>query len=117
MARIVVFDTVTDSSRLLERLLEAAGHKVVACSNRAEVLQSIDIEAPDLLVARVRAHVRESMHAAPLFEEITGRLKILAIADHPADCQDLCRDADVLIDPAHIDNIQARVQELIGAQG
>jgi len=115
VARIVVFDSVIDSSLLLKRLLEGAGHDVTLCSTRDGLLLTVNADTPDLLVARVRRSFREGASAAQLFREVKDRLKILVITDHFPDRLESSLGADVLIDPGDIDRIESKVTELLSA--
>jgi two-component system cell cycle response regulator CpdR len=117
--RILLAEDDDSMRRFLERALERAGYRVIACANGAEAYDRLKPGAFTLLLTDIVMPEMDGIELARKASELDPHLKIMfitgfaAVALHP-DAQ-APRDARILSKPVHLRDLVQEVDRLLAA--
>lgn len=117
--RILLAEDDDSMRRFLERALERAGYRVIACATGAEAYERLKPGVFTLLLTDIVMPEMDGIELARKASELDPRLKIMfitgfaAVALHP-DTQ-APRDARILSKPVHLRDLVQEVDKLLAA--
>ncbi len=117
MATILILDEEADSRTLLTRVLERMGHKIFAFKTGREASEWAGSHIPDLGIINVSQRRGPGIPVLGRLKEVNPDLKVMVITDGFSD--ELCEGwfvDDFVVKPVDIDQVEIKVQELLGSQ-
>jgi two-component system cell cycle response regulator CpdR len=117
--RILLAEDDDSMRRFLERALERAGYRVVACATGAEAFERLRPGAFTLLLTDIVMPEMDGIELARRASELDPALKIMfitgfaAVALHPG--AEAPKDARVLSKPVHLRDLVQEVDRLLAA--
>jgi DNA-binding NtrC family response regulator len=117
MALILVVDDELDAGRLLERVLTASGHRVVALAERDQALLWLQSRTPDLVLLDIKIRGGSGMSVLQHLHEHLPETKVIIITGHPSvETRSKAQQYGVKeywAKPIELDELEKRVNELL----
>lgn len=117
MGLILVVDDELDAGRLLERVLAASGHKVVAIADRERALQWLQRHTPDLVLLDVKIRGGSGMCVLRSVHEHLPETKVVVMTGYPsAETRSMAEHygaKEYWTKPIELDDLEKRVNGLL----
>jgi two-component system, response regulator RegA len=117
MALILVVDDELDAGRLLERVLAASGHRVVALADRDQALAWLRSRTPDLVLLDIKIRGGSGMSVLQHLHEHLPETKVVIITGYPSvETRSKAQQYGVMeywTKPIELDELEKRVNELL----
>ncbi len=119
MAVILVVDDEQDACTMLDRILSAVGHEVVAFNEGHEALLWLERHKPDLTVLDLKLQNLDGIFLLRHIRERDPHAKVVILTAYPsAETSNqalLLGAAKYLIKPIEIDDLEANVEEVLSS--
>lgn len=117
MGLILVVDDELDAGRLLERVLAAGGHEVVAIGDQDQALKWLRSHTPDLVLLDIKIRGGSGMNVLQHLHECLPETKVVVITGHPSvETRSKAQQYGVeeyWTKPIELDELEKRVNELL----
>lgn len=117
MGLILVVDDELDGGRLLERVLTASDHKVVALADRDQALQWLQGHTPDLVLLDIKIRGGSGMSVLQHLHAYLPATEVVVITGYPsAETRSTAQQYGVKeywTKPIELDELEKRVNELL----
>lgn len=117
MGLILVVDDELDGGRLLERVLAASGHQVVAIADRDQALQWLQRHTPDLVLLDIKIRGGSGISVLQHLHQYLPVTEVVVITGYPsAQTRSAAEQYGVKeywTKPIELDDLEKRVNELL----